>query len=96
MLKLDLAELLKYHKTNKTMLEKQESYSKIEVLESGHIQLRKTTTVLDDGQVLSQSHHRSVVTPMDDISELPENVQAVCNAYWTDEVKAKFQEAVAE
>lgn len=75
------------------MLEKQESYSKIEVLESGHIQLRKTTTVLDDGQVLSQSHHRSVVTPMDDISELPENVQAVCNAYWTDEVKAKFQEA---
>ena len=78
------------------MLEKQESYSKIEVLESGHIQLRKTTTVLDDGQVLSQSHHRSVVTPMDDISELPDNVQAVCNAYWTDEVKAKFQEAVAE
>lgn len=78
------------------MLEKQESYSKIEVLESGHIQLRKTTTVLDDGQVLSQAHHRSVVTPMDDISELPENVQAVCNAYWTDEVKAKFQEAVAE
>jgi hypothetical protein len=78
------------------MLEKQESYSKIEVLESGHIQLRKTTTVLDDGQVLSQAHHRSVVTPMDDISELPDNVQAVCNAYWTDEVKAKFQEAVAE
>lgn len=75
------------------MLEKQESYSKIEVLESGHIQLRKTTTVLDDGQVLSQSHHRIVITPMDDISELPDNVQAVCNAYWTDEVKAKFQEA---
>lgn len=75
------------------MLEKQESYSKIELLESGHIQLRKTTTVLDDGQVLSQSHHRSVLTPLDDISELPENVQALCNAYWTDEVKAKFQEA---
>jgi hypothetical protein len=73
------------------MLEKQESYSKIEVLESGHVQLRKTTTVLDDGQVLSQSHHRSVVTPMDDISERPENVQAVCNAYWTDELIANFQ-----
>jgi hypothetical protein len=78
------------------MLEKQESYSKIEVLESGVVQLRLTTKVLDDGEVISQSHHRSVVTPMDDISELPENVQAVCNAYWTDEVKAKFQEAVAE
>jgi|DEB0MinimDraft_6_1074348.scaffolds.fasta_scaffold52574_2 hypothetical protein len=73
------------------MLEKQESYSKIEVLESGHIQLRKTTTVLDDGAVLSQSHHRSVVTPLDDISHLPDNVQAVCNAYWTDELIANFQ-----
>ena len=73
------------------MLEKKESYSKIEVLESGHIQLRKTTTVLDDGQVLSQSHHRSVVTPLDDISDLPDNVQAVCNAFWTDELIANFQ-----
>lgn len=73
------------------MLEKQESYSQIELKESGHIQLRKTTTVLDDGQVLSQSHHRSVVTPLDDISELPENVQAVCNAFWTDELIANFQ-----
>jgi hypothetical protein len=73
------------------MLEKQESYSKIEVLESGHIQLRKTTTVLDDGAVLSQSHHRSVVTPLDDISHLPDNVQAVCNAYWTEELIANFQ-----
>lgn len=73
------------------MLEKQESYSKIEVLESGHVQLRKTTTVLDDGAVLSQSHHRSVVTPLDDISHLPDNVQAVCNAYWTDELIANFQ-----
>ena len=75
------------------MLEKKESYSKIEALESGVVQLRKTTTVYDDGQVLSQSHHRSVVSPLDDISELPDNVQAVCNAFWTDEVKAKFQEA---
>jgi hypothetical protein len=32
------------------MLEKQESYSKIEVLESGQVQLRKTTKVLDDGK----------------------------------------------
>ena len=73
------------------MLEKQESYSRIEALESGVIQLRKTTTVYDDGEVLSQSHHRSVVTPLDDISDLPDNVQAVCNAFWTDELIANFQ-----
>lgn len=75
------------------MLEKQESYSRIEVLESGNVQLRKTTTVLDNGEVLSQSHHRSVVSPLNDISDLPDNVQAVCNAFWTDEIKAKFEVA---
>jgi hypothetical protein len=73
------------------MLEKQETYSKIEVLESGVVQLRKTTTILDDGQVLSQAHHRSIVKPNDDISHLPDNVQAVCNAFWTDELIANFQ-----
>ena len=73
------------------MLEKQETYSRIEVLESGHIQLRLTTKVLDDGEIISQSHHRSVVTPLDDITSLPENVQAVCNAYWTEELIANFQ-----
>ena len=72
------------------MLEKQESYSKIEVLESGHIQLRKTTKVLDDGEVISQSHHRSVVTPLDDITSLPQSVQDVCNAYWTEDIRSNF------
>lgn len=73
------------------MLEKQESYSKIEVLESGVVQLRLTTKVLDDGEIISQAHHRSMVTPLDDISDLPDNVQAVCNAFWTDELIANFQ-----
>ena len=72
------------------MLEKQESYSKIEVLESGHIQLRKTMKVLDDGEVISQSHHRSVVTPLDDITSLPQSVQDVCNAYWTEDIRSNF------
>jgi archaellum component FlaF (FlaF/FlaG flagellin family) len=72
------------------MLEKQESYSKIEVLESGHVQLRLTTKVLDDGQVISQSHHRSVVTPLDDITSLPQSVQDVCNAYWTEDIRSNF------
>jgi len=74
------------------MLEKKESYSQIELKESGHVQLRLTTTVLDDGKVLSQSHHRSVVTPKDDISHLPQNIQDACTAFWTDDIKALFDE----
>lgn len=68
------------------MLEKVESYTKIEISELGQVSLRKTTKILDDGSVISESHHREVRVPNQDITDLPDNVQAVINAYWTQDV----------
>ena len=74
---------------------------KIEVLELGHIQVRTTTRVLEDGVQLSQSYHRHVVVPSTkasgswedtDISGEDARVQAICNATWTAEVKTAYQE----
>ena len=77
------------------MLEKTESYTSIDIKELGQVSLRKTTRVTDDGTVISESHHREVRTPDQDITDLPENVQAVINAYWTQDIKdawAEFQQ----
>ena len=77
------------------MLEKQESYSSIELKEHGQVQLRKTTRIIEDGNVLSESHHREIKYPDQDVSDLPDNIQAVINAYWTQDVKdawAEFQQ----
>ena len=77
------------------MLEKQESYSSIELKEHGQVQLRKTTKIVEDGNVLSESHHREIRYPDQDVSDLPDNIQAVINAYWTQDVKdawAEFQQ----
>jgi len=77
------------------MLEKQESYSSIELKEHGRVQLRKTTKIIEDGNVLSESHHREMRYPDQDITDLPDNIQAVINAYWTQDVKdawAEFQQ----
>lgn len=79
------------------MLEKQESYSSIELKEHGQVQLRKTTRIIEDGNVLSESHHREIRYPDQDVSDLPDNIQAVINAYWTQDVKdawAEFQQQV--
>lgn len=73
------------------MLEKQTSYSRIEVLEDGHVQLRLTTKIVEDGVVISESHHRSVVDPDSDISSLPQSVQDICNAHWTAELRAEWE-----
>jgi hypothetical protein len=73
------------------MIEKQESYSRIELLETGHVQLRLTTKIVEDGNVLSEGHHRSVVTPLDDIAHLPQEVQDTIVAFWTNgDYYAKF------
>lgn len=73
------------------MIEKQESYSRIELLETGHVQLRLTTKITEDGNVLSEGHHRSVVTPLDDISHLPADLQSTITAFWANGHKAEWE-----
>ena len=64
---------------------------KIEIVgDYKHVQVRTATRVLEDGVVLSSSYHRHVVAPGDDISGETQEVQDVCNAVHTDEVKAAY------
>ena len=55
---------------------------KIEVLESGSIQVRKATRILEDGKVLSTSYHRHVLNPGDDLNNEDPKVAAVATAAW--------------
>ena len=55
------------------------------------IQVRTATVVTDDGTELSRSFHRHTLSCNADISGEDAEVQAVCNAVWTDEVKAAYQ-----
>ena len=76
------------------MLEKIESYTKLEITEQGKVSLRKTTRIVEDGIVLSENHHREMRYPIDDISDLPQHIQDAINAYWTDEIKQSWIELV--
>ena len=55
------------------------------------IQVRTATVITDDGVELSRSFHRHVLSCDADISGEDAEVQAICNAVWTDEVKAAYQ-----
>ena len=77
------------------MLEKTESYSKIEITEQGKVMLRKTIRIIEDGNILSENHHREMRYPNNDITDLPQNLQDTINAFWTQDVKdawAEFQQ----
>ena len=55
------------------------------------IQERQKTTVVEDGNELSSSYHRRVLTPDADVSGESSEVQALASALWTDEVKAAYE-----
>jgi len=75
-------------------LTKQVVQDKIEtVAVSDHkvIQVRTATRIVEDGEVISSSYHRHVLTPDADISGESAEVQAIATAVFTDAVKANYQ-----
>ena len=68
----------------KMSLTKEVVIDKIEVLESGAIQVRQATRVLEDGEVLSTSYHRHVLTPGDYLTNEDPKVVAVATAAWAE------------
>ena len=73
-------------------LEKIITEDKIEIVgQFKHVQVRTKTAIVEDGVELSASYHRHVIAPTDDISGQSAQVQAVCAAVHTDEVKAAYQ-----
>ena len=74
-------------------LEKVSIVDRVEVTESGHVQVRVATRILEDGNVISQTFHRHVVSPGQDYSAEDPKVQAICAAVHTPDVIAAYQAA---
>ena len=64
---------------------------KIEIVgDYKHVQVRTATIIERDDVEISRSFHRHVVAPDADISGESAEVQAICNAVWTQEVKDAY------
>ena len=63
----------------------------ITVTENGIVLYREATRIMENGQQLSQTYHRSSLTPAQDLTGIPANVVAICNAAWTADVVAAYQ-----
>ena len=55
-----------------------------------YIQERTKTSVVEDGKELSYSYSRRALAPDADVSAESDEVKALANAVWTDEVKAAY------
>ena len=82
-------------------LTKAQENDKIEVVSKWNIQVRNATIIKDDGKEISRTFHRKVIVPgrLDasdnlvdtDISGEDADVQAICNAAWTAQVKTDYK-----
>jgi archaellum component FlaF (FlaF/FlaG flagellin family) len=72
-------------------LTKTTAVDQITVTENGSILYRNATRIMEDGVQLSQTYHRSSLTPGQDLTGVPANVVAICNVAWTAEVIAAYQ-----
>ena len=74
-------------------------YDKIEVVGIYKaVQVRKATVIKKDGEEISRSFERYVLHPDSDMTGQPNEVAAICNVVWTQEIKdawKAYQESVS-
>jgi len=71
---------------------KETQIGKIEVVgKHKSVQVRTDTVVMEDGEELSRKYHRHSLSPDAVITDEHTEVKAVCNAVWTEEVKAAYK-----
>ena len=66
-----------------------ETKTQIEVLESGHIQIREASYILENGvRISGPTYHRTLLPPGADIATASERVQQIAAVVWTPDVVA--------
>jgi hypothetical protein len=76
-------------------LTKTTSVDQIAVTENGIVLYREATRIMEDGNEISKTFHRTSMTPGQDLTNVPANVAAICNAAWTQEVIDAYNAQVA-
>jgi len=72
-------------------LSKETVVDQITVTENGIVLYREATRIMEDGNQLSQTYHRTSLTPGQDLAGQPEKVVAICQVAWTPEVIAAYE-----
>jgi hypothetical protein len=76
-------------------LEKVVIVDRIEVVESGIVQVRTKTAIKEDGVEISSKFHRHVIVPGADYSAEDAKVKAIAASIHTASVVAAYQAAIA-
>jgi predicted transcriptional regulator len=78
-------------------LTKQKVQDKLEIVSQfKHIQIRYSNQIVEDGNVISESYERTVVSCGDYDAADQHNIRAIADAVWTPELIAAYQAQIQE
>ena len=77
-------------------LEKKKTYDYEVRGEYKCIQERCKTSIMENGEEISFSYHRKAFMPDADVSDESEELKALANALWTDEIKKAYEDSKPE
>jgi hypothetical protein len=72
-------------------LTKETAVDQITIVENGTVLYREITRIMEDGNQISQTYHRSSLAPEADLTGVPSNVVAICNVAWTPEIISAYK-----
>jgi hypothetical protein len=72
----------------------QTDVDQITVAKNGIVYYREVTRIMEDGNEISKTYHRSSLAPEQDLTGVPANVVAICNTAWTEKVKTAYKAMV--
>lgn len=76
-------------------LTKTTTVDQITVTENGTVLYREATRIMEDGNEISKTYHRTSLTPGQSLTGQPAQVVAIANVAWTAEVIAAYEAAQA-
>lgn len=65
----------------------------ITITENGTVLYREATRIIKDGEQIAQTFHRSSLAPAADLTGIPDNVVAICNVAWTNEIITAYKDS---
>jgi uncharacterized protein (UPF0218 family) len=78
------------------MLTERTEIDQIEIVQLWNIQVRQANIIERDGDLVTKTYLRWVLTPDMDISDQEQKVQDIANAAWTPEVRQAYETFKAE
>ena len=77
-------------------LEKKVTYDYEIRTEFRYIQERTRTAIIESGNEISFSYDRRILTPDADVSAESDELKALANALWTDDIKKAYEDSKPE